>query len=143
MYSFIGLKRKIDAVCGIAKSGFYSINGCGDNVRNVMGCPLSNYSHIYNANEWAQKVGKYFQLPTSAYIEIFEIDRDYLRKEGDYDTQISENRFQYAPNLLNRKFKIAFSAIHFDDENKVLPDNCVELRTNDIGIAPVIENSTW
>ena len=145
-FHWIKKKNLVDAVCGIAKSGFYSINGCGDNVRNVMGCPLSHYSHIFNANEWAQKVGKYFQLPTSAYIEIFEIDPDYIRKEdegNDANTKISENKFQYAPNLLNRKFKIAFSAIHFDDENKVLPDNCVELRTNDIGIAPVIENSTW
>lgn len=95
--------------------------------------PLSHYSHIFNANEQAQKVGKYFQLPTSAYIEIFEIDPDYIRKEGEgYDAyaKISENKFQYAPNLLNRKFKIAVSAIHFDDQNKVLPDNCVELRRN-------------
>lgn len=145
-FHWIKKKNLVDAVCGIAKSGFYSINGCGDNVRNVMGCPLSHYSHTFNANEWAQKVGKYFQLPTSAYIEIIEIDPDYIRKEGegnDAYAKISENKFQYAPNLLNRKFKIAFSAIHFDNENKVLPDNCVELRTNDIGIAPVIENSTW
>jgi sulfite reductase beta subunit-like hemoprotein len=141
-FHWIKKKDLVEAVCEIAKSGFYSINGCGDNVRNVMGCPLSNYSHIYNANEWAQKVGKYFQLPTSAYIEIFEIDRDYLRKEGDYDIQISENRFQYAPNLLNRKFKIAFSAIHFDHERRALvPDNCVELRTNDIGVAPILNSN--
>lgn len=84
--------------------------------------------------------------PTSAYIEIFEIDPDYIRKEGecnDANTQITENKFQYAPNLLNRKFKIAFSAIHFDDGKKVVPDNCVELRTNDIGVAPVIRNYAW
>jgi hypothetical protein len=76
-----------------------------------MGCPLSHYSNTFNANEWAQKVGKYFQLPTSAYIEIFEIDPDYIRKENecnDANTQITENRFQYAPNLLNRKFKWLF-----------------------------------
>jgi sulfite reductase beta subunit-like hemoprotein len=87
--------------------------------------------------------GKYFQLPTSAYIEIFEIDPDYVRKEedsNDINAKISENKFQYAPNLLNRKFKIAFSAIHFDDGKKIIPDNCVELRTNDIDIAPIIES---
>ena len=39
-----------------------------------------------------------------------------------------------------RKFKITFSAIHYDDVNKkYVPDNCVEVRTNDIGIAPVIK----
>lgn len=144
-FHWIKKKDLVEAVRRIAKSGFYSINGCGDNVRNVMGCPLSYYSNIYNANEWAQKAGKYFQLPTSAYIEIFEIDPNYVRKEGDnINGQISENKFQYAPNLLNRKFKIAFSAIHFDDDGKkVIPDNCVELRTNDIGVAPVIGNHDW
>jgi len=40
------------------------------------------------------------------------------------------------PNLLNRKFKIAFSALYIDGDKKVVPDNCVELRTNDIGVAP-------
>ncbi|MGI0044603.1 MAG: hypothetical protein ACRD47_12935, partial [Nitrososphaeraceae archaeon] len=145
-FHWIKKKNLVDAVSGIAKSGFYSINGCGDNVRNVMGCPLSHYSNIFNANEWAQKVGKYFQLPTSAYIEIFEIDPDYIRKEDDgnvANAKITENKFQYAPNLLNRKFKIAFSAIHFDEGKKVVPDNCVELRTNDIGVAPVIRNYAW
>jgi sulfite reductase (NADPH) hemoprotein beta-component len=94
----------VDAVSGIAKSGFYSINGCGDNVKNAMGCPLSHYSNIFNANEWAQKVGKYFQLPTSAYIEIFEIDPDYIRMEdecNDANTQITEKcRSTYRPLLL-------------------------------------------
>jgi hypothetical protein len=58
------------------------MNGCGDNPRNVIGCPLSYYSPIFNANLWAQRVGKYFALPTAAYIEIFEIDPKYLRNAG-------------------------------------------------------------
>jgi sulfite reductase beta subunit-like hemoprotein len=50
------------------------------------------------------------------------------------------NRFDYGQNQLNRKFKIAFSAIHYNDLNKkYVPDNCVELRTNDIGIAPALK----
>ncbi|MEM9754171.1 MAG: nitrite/sulfite reductase, partial [Planctomycetota bacterium] len=28
----------------LATTGFYTLNGCGDNVRNVMGCPLSKFS---------------------------------------------------------------------------------------------------
>ncbi len=124
----------VDAIQDIAKSGFYTINGCGDNTRNTMGCPVSHYSKIYNANEWAQKVGKYFRLPTAGYMEIFGVDPAYVRKEGD-----EEKHFQYAPNLLNRKFKIAFSAIHFDKQTgSYVPDNCVELRTNDIGVAPIL-----
>jgi len=43
--------------------------------------------------------------------------------------------------LLNRKFKIAFSGIQFDEKKGMhIPDNCVELRTNDIGIAPIVED---
>jgi len=131
-------KYLVDAIREIAKSGFYTINGCGDNTRNVMGCPLSHHSSIYDANAWAQKAGKYFRLPTSAYVEIFEIDRTYLREAEE---RLPEERFQYGPNLLNRKFKIAFSAIHFDEEKGLhVPDNCVELRTNDIGVAPILDH---
>jgi sulfite reductase beta subunit-like hemoprotein len=116
------------------------MNGCGDNTRNVIGCPLSYHSTIFIANMWAQRVGKYFALPTAAYIEIFEIDPRYLR-DGDLENRIpGVSRFDYGQNQLNRKFKVAFSAIHYDDVNKkYVPDNCVELRTNDIGIAPVIK----
>jgi sulfite reductase beta subunit-like hemoprotein len=97
------------------------------------------YSKIFNANKWAQKIGKYFALPTAAYIEVFEIDPNYLRKAGLLDREVGATRFDYGTNQLNRKFKIAFSAIHYDEEKKkYVHDNCVELRTNDIGIAPIV-----
>jgi len=132
-------KNVVDAIREVAQSGFFTINGCGDNTRNVMGCPLSHHSPVFNANKWAQKAGKYFALPTGAYIEIFEVDPKYLRKAGLEDREPGESRFAYGPNLLNRKFKIAFSAIHYDEEKKkYIPDNCVELRTDDIGVAPII-----
>jgi sulfite reductase beta subunit-like hemoprotein len=135
-------KDVVDTISEIAKSGFFAINGCGDNTRNVIGCPLScNYSRIFNSNKWAQKVGKYFALPTAAYIEIFEIDPNYLRKAALQDREGGVTRFDYGPNQLNRKFKIAFSAIHYvEEKKKFVPDNCVELRTNDIGVAPIINN---
>jgi sulfite reductase (NADPH) hemoprotein beta-component len=130
----------VDAIKDISESGFFTMNGCGDNTRNVMGCPLSYYSTIFNANSWAQRVGKYFALPTAVYIEIFEIDPKYLRDANLENRTPGISRFNYGQNQLNRKFKIAFSAIHYDDVNKkYVPDNCVELRTNDIGIAPVIK----
>ena len=69
----------VDAIRDISESGFFTMNGCGDNTRNVIGCPLSYHSTIFNANLWAQRVGKYFALPTAAFIEIFEIDPKYLR----------------------------------------------------------------
>ena len=98
-----------------------------------MGCPVSRLSRIYDANAWAQRAGKYFRLPSGAFIEIFAIDPNYLRDP--------EEQFQYGPNLLNRKFKIGFSAIHFNQEKGTyVPDNCVELRTNDIGVAPIVED---
>ena len=131
-------RNVIDAIQTIAKAGFYSINGCGDNTRNVMACPLSHFSKVYNANAWAQKAGKYFMLPTASYIEIFEIDPKYMREAIG---RTPEERFDYGTNLLNRKFKIAFSAIQYDEEKKTyVPDNCVEMRTDDIGIAPILEN---
>jgi sulfite reductase (NADPH) hemoprotein beta-component len=130
----------VDAIRDISESGFFTMNGCGDNTRNVIGCPLSYHSTTFNANLWAQRAGKYFALPTAAYIEIFEIDPKYLR-DKDLENRIpGVSRFDYGQNQLNRKFKIAFSAIHYNDVNKkFVPDNCVELRTNDIGIAPVIK----
>jgi len=132
----------IECVREIAESGFYTINGCGDNVRNVMGCPLSAFSKVYDSNKWAQRAGKYFRLPTASYIEIFGIDPAYLRKEGSAASGgegDDDGSFRYGPNLLNRKFKIAFSAIHRQDDRYVA-DNCVELRTNDIGIAPLLDD---
>jgi sulfite reductase (NADPH) hemoprotein beta-component len=137
---WIRKRNVVDAISDIAKSGFFTINGCGDNTRNVVGCPLARSSCIFDSNKWAQKVGKYFALPPSAYIEIFEIDPNYIRKAGLYDRYPGVTRFDYGRNQLNRKFKIAFSAIHKVGEKKYVPDNCVELRTNDIGVAPIINN---
>src|SRR5215207_876106 len=65
-----------------------------------------------------------------------------IGKSGLYDREVEVTRFDYGPNQLNRKFKIAFSAIHYvEEKKKYVPDNCVELRTNDIGVAPIINNS--
>ena len=141
-------KDLVEAISEIGKSGFYTINGCGDNVRNVTGCPLSHFSKIFNANSWAQKTGKYFRLPTSAYMEIFSIDPNYLRKEGEKvpsgdDDSGDQSHFQYGSNLLNRKFKLGFSSILYDETSKKYrQDNCVEVRTNDVGIAPIFEESS-
>jgi sulfite reductase beta subunit-like hemoprotein len=157
-FHWVRKKDLVEVIQGIARSGFYTMNGCGDNVRNTMGCPLSRYSKVFDANALAQRVGKYFRLPSAAYIEIFQIDPSYMRNEelgenfvdgsdgGDGEDQFRErgcgstSRFEYGPNLLNRKFKIGFSAFQFDEQTgKYVPDNCVELRTDDIGIAPILE----
>jgi len=117
----------------IAATGYYTLNGCGDNFRNVMACPVSKFSTIFNGNEWARKVALYFRLPSAPYIEIFGVDPKYIRDPNE--------QFQYAPNLLNRKFKTAFSAVHRDEmTGQWKYDNCVELKTNEIGVSPIVEN---
>ncbi len=132
-FHWIKKAHVIELIKRIAESGWNSLNGCGDNTRNVMGCPLSRFSDVYNAHAWAHKVGEYFQLPIEPFIKVFEIDPKFIRKPT--------KSFEYGPQLLNRKFKIAFSAVHRDPvSGKLIPDNCVELLTNDLAIAPIIEN---
>ena len=123
----------IPIVKGLAEKGLYSLNGCGDNTRNVMACPLSHYSDVFNARAWAHKTAEYCRLPVEPFIEIFAIDPKYIRKPAE--------SFAYGPNLLNRKFKIAFSTVHRDTQTgKLVPDNCVECLANDMAIAPVLVN---
>lgn len=123
----------VDIVKTLAENGMMTINGCGDNTRNVMACPLSRYSDIFDSFELSQQIGDYFQLPVEPFIKIFAIDPTKVRKPGQ--------SFQYGKNLLNRKFKIAVTALHRDPESgKIVPDNCVEMRTHDMGVAPIVEN---
>ncbi|MEW6237622.1 MAG: nitrite/sulfite reductase [Candidatus Omnitrophota bacterium] len=133
----------IPATKKIAQSGFYTLNGCGDNTRNVMACPLSLHSNLFDANAMAQKAGKYFRLDMAPHIHIFEIDTSYRRtSDSNAPAESTEDgHFQYGPQLLNRKFKIAFSAIHIHEETgEPIPDNCVEILNNDMGVAPIYEN---
>ena len=131
-FHWVKKKAVVDIVKTLAEKGFRSLNGCGDNTRNVMGCPLSRYSDIFNAWAWAQKAGAYFQLPLDPFIEIFAMDPQYLRRPDEF--------FQYGHNLLNRKFKIAFSTVHRDPQTgRIVPDNCAELLTNDLSVAPIVE----
>ncbi len=123
----------VEIVRSIAEAGWFTLNGCGDNTRNVMGCPLSQYSEVFNAHAWAHKAGSYFRLPMDPFIQIFSIDPKFIRKP--------EESFKYGPNLLNRKFKIAFASIHKDPKTeKFTLDNCVEHRTHDLSVAPILEN---
>lgn len=121
----------VEIIKAVAESGFNSLNGCGDNTRNVMGCPLSHFSAIFNANAWAKKAADYFQLPLAPFIEVFAIDPAYLRKPAE--------NFDYGKQLLNRKFKIAFTTVHRDPATgKIIADNCVEALTHDMSVAPIV-----
>jgi sulfite reductase (NADPH) hemoprotein beta-component len=122
----------------IASSGFYTINGCGDNVRNFMACPLSHYSKYFDGNAFAERAAKYFRLPTQSYIDVCDIDPKYLRDER----KTGEN-FEYGDRLLNRKFKIGISAVDRDEKTgEYVPDNCVEVRTDDIGVVPILDGGS-
>lgn len=138
-------------VRGLAKTGFFTLNGCGDNTRNVMACPLSKFSEIYNAHAQAHKYGEYFELPDDPHIQIFEIDTNFSRffAEANDDPVASHGcggavratgKFKYGPKLLNRKFKIAFSAVHRDhDTGGLLYDDCIEVLSQDMGIIPIMK----
>ncbi len=135
-YHWLHKPQVMALVQKIATTGFYTLNGCGDNVRNVMGCPLSKFSTIPGANafELAHQYGAYFRLPAAAHIQVFAVNPADI---ADPDVQ-----YDYGPKLLNRKFKIAFSAVHRDpDTGDITYDNCTELRTNEVGIAPVVEGT--
>jgi sulfite reductase (NADPH) hemoprotein beta-component len=134
-YHWIKKASVLPLIQEIAATGYYTLNGCGDNFRNVMACPLSKFSKVFNGNDWAKKVALYFRLDAAPYIEVFGIDPNYIRTP--------EDRFDYAPNLLNRKFKTAFSAVHQDENTGAWSaDNCVELRSNEIGVAPILDPRT-
>lgn len=139
-YHWVKKEHLVPLVRDVAETGFFALNGCGDNTRNVMACPLSRYSSVYNAVAAAHKYARFFELPNEAHIQIFQIDTSLTRFDGSRVNEPRKEAFEYGPGLLNRKFKIAFSAVSRNPQTGELePDNCVELRTNDMGVAPVIE----
>jgi len=120
-------------VKALAESGLNTLNGCGDNTRNVMGCPLDHFSDVINSNALAQQSGAYFQMPVEPFISVWQIDPTKIRKPGE--------SFSYGKNLLNRKFKIGFSSAHKDEHGNLIPDNCTEVLSDDVGVVPVIKNN--
>ena len=131
-FHYVPLDKIKPLIQGIAQSGFIPLNGCGDNTRNVIACPVSLYSNVYNANANAQKFGSFFRLDEEPFFQVFEIHPSNNPREHRLE------RFNYGPQKLNRKFKINFSAGEVDPETrKWVPDNCVEAKTGDIGIGPI------
>ncbi|MBF0503943.1 MAG: nitrite/sulfite reductase [Candidatus Omnitrophica bacterium] len=116
----------------LAESGLNTLNGCGDNTRNVMGCPIDRFSDVINTNALSQKCGAYFQLPVEPFISVWQIDPHKIRKPTE--------SFKYGKNLLNRKFKIGFASVHKDINGHLVPDNCAEVLSDDLGVVPVIKN---
>ncbi|MEE9404367.1 MAG: hypothetical protein V3V20_05710 [Algisphaera sp.] len=135
-YHWLRKPEVMSLVQAVAKTGFYTLNGCGDNVRNVMGCPLSKFSTLEGANafELAHQYGSYFRLPAAPHIQVFAVDPSHISDPKE--------QYNYGPQLLNRKFKIAFAAAHRDpDTGSITYDNCTEIRTNEVGVAPLVEGT--
>ncbi len=121
----------VDLVRGLAAFRLKTLNGAGDNTRNITTCPLSRYSDIFDGNAWARRLAGYFQLPLDPYLQVFELARGTFEEPDE--------SFSYGPHLLNRKFKIAVGSVHRDSETgHIVPDNCTDLLTNDVGISPVV-----
>ena len=73
----------VDLIKTLAEKDLRSLNGCGDNTRNVMAPPLSRFSKIFDATKWAHKTGAYFQLPMDNFIKIFAIDPTKVRQPDE------------------------------------------------------------
>lgn len=132
-FHWVRKQNVVEMIRSMAESNLNTLNGCGDNTRNVMGCPLARFSKVFDANAWAQKCGAYFQLPLEPFISVWEIDPTKVRKPGE--------SFKYGKNLLNRKFKIGFAGVFEDAQGRLSVDNCTEVLTDDLGIIPIIEGN--
>jgi len=108
-----------------------TLNGCGDNVRNVVACP--HRSEIFNPQELAHKIAQYFQLPYEEYLKIFYPGKEYVSN--------SEEHFEYDIRGLPRKFKIAIGGYYYDEEaGGEVRCNCPDVLSNDVGIVPLIKD---
>ncbi len=106
-----------------------TLGACGDNVRNVLGCPApSTDRHKLKVYEYTKAISDQFLSKSGTYHEIWlngEKVEDLTKKKPEEVEPI------YGKFYLPRKFKIALA---FPE------DNCVDVFTNDIGIVPEIKN---
>jgi len=118
----------------LAESNLFSRNACGDNVRNVACCPLSgpdDADTLFDGAAMAADLTRHFRLPDGPYVQVFGLDPDRLQ-----DDQPS---FDYGRRLLGRKLKIGLASIRLNSSSGALArDNCVEVRTQDIGLVPLL-----
>ncbi len=82
---------------------------------------------------WHENAALISSLPLEPFISVWQIDPHKIRKPGE--------SFKYGKNLLNRKFKIGFATVHKDDQGNLIPDNCAEVLSDDVGVVPVIKNN--
>ena len=108
-----------------------TLGACGDNVRNVLGCPAPSEDRTkLKVYEYARAISDQFLSKSGVYHEIWlngEKVEDLANKKPEEVEPI------YGKTYLPRKFKIALA---FPE------DNCVDVYTNDIGIVPEVVNGT-
>lgn len=132
-FHWLNKKGVLQIIKQMAEAGIVALNGSGDNLRNTTACPLTVGSDIFDANKLGREIAQYFQLPIDPFLNIFDIDEKYVPKP--------KKSFNYGDRYW-AKTKIGISAAHLDEKaNKIIMDNCVELRINEIGIAPIVENN--
>jgi sulfite reductase (ferredoxin) len=121
---------------GVLKSGLYpaihtineallsTLAACGDVNRNVMACPVPFAGHVHaQIEETAHRIAMHLAPRSRAYHEIW-VDGEQVKIDkhpgGEETEQI------YGPTYLPRKFKIGVAAPG---------DNCIDVYTQDIGLA--------
>ncbi|MBI4557718.1 MAG: NADPH-dependent assimilatory sulfite reductase hemoprotein subunit [Candidatus Hydrogenedentes bacterium] len=119
-----------------------TFGGCGDVVRNVVACPVSDIDRKFkdcgaDLMAMAKRVSDHFLPKTRSYYELW-IDDEKVTVNPDGTVTFPEELGQtpqaepiYGKRYLPRKFKIGFG-VDFD--------NSVDLYTNDIGVMAITEN---
>lgn len=130
-YHRISKINLLPMVHGLINIGRLSLNGCGDNTRNPTASPI--VSDLFDANNLAKVIGKYFQLPEGEHKNIFSYEHN--------DKCSKSNAFNYDRKGLPRKFKIGIGGIYTDHQTKDIKRcNAADILTNDIGIAPLLSH---
>lgn len=106
------LIRKLESVAMTSQSG------CGDVVRNIMGCPLPTGDAAHEAlREMALLLSKRLKPQSRAYFELWV--------EGERAWEVRDDEPLYGATYLPRKFKIGLA---------MEGDNCIDVYSQDIGI---------
>ncbi len=105
-----------------------TLGACGDVNRNVMVSPIDSLDpvHEVRALELAHELADALAPKTSAYFQIFVSD-----DEGRNQGPLQPEEPLYGEHYLPRKFKIGIA--HPED-------NAVDIRTQDVGLVPVVTN---
>ena len=130
---FHGVKKEgiIKLVNELIDLNRLTLNACGDNTRNPLACV--HKSNLFNGTELAHEIGEYFRLSVEEHANTFS----YVNLNGE----IKKGKFKYSKNGLPRKFKMAISGVYKNENSgEIVNCNCTDILTNDLAIAPLIEN---